>query len=203
MGKGKKAAKTAAKADRDVTHEAARHDDGPVLRAAGKLTDLADQPPLIALSAGTIFVGLLSRRRPLARTGSLMLASHLLATAVKTVLKSSIDRTRPARALKHGYHAGKGDGADDPSLNSFPSGHTAGAVAVAEAIAAGHGGAAIPARLAAAGVAALQPSRGKHYVSDVLAGAVIGLAAERLSRALLDRMEAAVEGRLTPSAPRS
>ena len=37
MGKGKKAAKTAAKADRDVTHEAARHDDGPVLRAAGKL----------------------------------------------------------------------------------------------------------------------------------------------------------------------
>lgn len=203
MGKGKWAAKTAARADRELTHEAARRDDGPLLRAAGKLTQLADQPPLIALSAGTIVVGLASAWGPLARTGLRMLASHLLATAVKTVLKSGVDRTRPARALREGHHIGKGDGADDPSLNSFPSGHTAGAVAVAEAIAAGHGRAAIPARLAAAGVAALQPSRGKHYLSDVLAGAVIGLVAERLTRAGLDRAEAAIARRLSPSARRS
>lgn len=200
MGKGKRAAKKAAEADRKVTHQAARRDDGPVLRAAGKLTELADQPPLIALSAGTILVGLLSRRGPLARTGVRMLTGHLLATGVKTVLKSGIDRTRPARALEEGHHLGKGDGADDPSLNSFPSGHTAGAVAVAEAIAAGHRRAAIPARLAAAGVAALQPSRGKHYVSDVLAGAVIGLAAERLARAILDRAETAIGARVSLSA---
>ena len=190
MGKGKKAAKTAAKADRDVTHEAARRDDGPVLRAAGKLTELADQPPLIALSAGTILVGLLSRRRPIARTGSRMLASHLLATAVKTVLKSSIDRTRPARALKHGYHAGKGDGADDPSLNSFPSGHTAGAVAVAQGVAAESRLAAIPLQLAAIGVGAMQPRRGKHYLSDVIVGAAIGFAAERLTNAVMERIDA-------------
>ena len=203
MGKAKRAAKKAARADRKATHEAARHDDGPVLRAAGKLTELADQPPLIALSAGTIVLGAVMRRAGVVRVGMRMLASHLLATGVKTVLKSGIDRTRPARALRDGYHVGKGNGTDDPSLNSFPSGHTAGAVAVAEAIAAGNRRAAIPARLAAAGVAALQPSRGKHYVSDVLAGAVIGLAAERLARTALDRAEAAMRARFSPSARRS
>ncbi|MBB4153245.1 undecaprenyl-diphosphatase [Sphingomonas jinjuensis] len=167
-------AKRAARADRRHAHRATEHEDGLALRLAGKASDLADQPPLIALSIATFGGGLVLRHGALARAGARMLASHLLATAAKTVLKNAIDRTRPARAVMEGYRLEKGDGADDPSLNSFPSGHTAGAVAVAEAIAAELPGAALPARLVAAGVGLVQPHRGKHYLSDVAAGAVIG-----------------------------
>ena len=91
-----------------------------------------------------------------------MLASHLLATGAKTVLKGAINRTRPARAVKEGHRLEKGDGA-----------------AVAEAIAAELPRAALPARLAAAGVGLVQPHRGKHYLSDVAAGAMIGWVAAR------------------------
>ncbi len=178
-------AETLAAEDVAATHRATRQHDGPVLRAAGKASELADQPPLIALSAATIVAGALLRHPAVLRTGARMLASHLIATGIKTVLKNGIDRTRPARAVEEGHHIGKGDGADDSSLNSFPSGHTAGAVAVAQAVAAESTIAGLPLQAAAVGVAALQPSRGRHYVSDVVAGAAIGWASERLGSALL------------------
>jgi hypothetical protein len=38
-------------------------------------------------------------------------------------------------------------------------------------------------------VAALQPSRGKHYLSDVAAGAVIGWMSERLANAMMEQAE--------------
>ena len=115
---------TALRADRRVTHEAAARHDGPLLRAAGSASELADQPPLIALAVTTIVIGAVAKRPAVLRSGVRMLASHLLATGVKTVLKSAVNRTRPARALKEGHHIGKGDGGEDTSLNSFPSGHT-------------------------------------------------------------------------------
>ncbi|MFN2473021.1 MAG: phosphatase PAP2 family protein, partial [Sphingomicrobium sp.] len=77
---------------------------------------------------------------------------------------------------------------DSSPYNSFPSGHTAGAVAVARAIGRDYPGIRVPALALAAGIAAVQVPRGKHYVSDVLAGAFIGLAAdvavERFARGL-------------------
>jgi len=184
-GKAKKAAKAVAKQDVQGTHRATRSHDGPVLRAAGKASELADQPPLIALSTATMVAGALLRHPAVLRAGTRMLASHLIATGIKTVLKNGIDRTRPARAVKDGHHIGKGNGSGDTSLNSFPSGHTAGAVAVAQAVAHESTVAGLPLQAAAIGVAALQPSRGKHYVSDVVAGAAIGWASERVAGALL------------------
>lgn len=198
MGKVKRAASKAAAADRRATHEAARRDDGPLLRAAGAASDLADQPPLIALSTATILAGAVLRRPVLLRTGVRMLASHLLATGVKTVLKNAVDRTRPSRALEEGHRVGKGTGSSDTTLNSFPSGHTAGAVAVAQAVAAESPRAALPLQAAAAGVAALQPSQGKHYISDVLVGAAIGWASERAVDAALRTAVRAWEDRRTP-----
>ena len=178
MGTAKKAAKALAREDVAQTHRATLSEDGPMLRAAGKASELADQPPLIALSAGTMVAGALLRHPAVLRAGTRMLASHLIATGVKTVLKSAIDRTRPARAVKEGHRIGQGDGAEDSSLNSFPSGHTAGAVAVARAYARefpAQGGAAAG---AATIVALVQIPRCRHYPSDVAAGAVIGLLAE-------------------------
>jgi undecaprenyl-diphosphatase len=87
--------------------------------------------------------------------------------------------------VKEGHRIGQGDGAEDSSLNSFPSGHTAGAVAVAQAVAHESTAAGLPLQAAALGVAAMQPRRGKHYVSDVVAGAAIGWASERAAGALL------------------
>jgi undecaprenyl-diphosphatase len=182
-----------ASADVEETHRATRAHDGIVLRAAGKASDLADQPPLIALSAATIVVGAVLRQPVVLRSGIRMLASHLVATGVKSVLKSAIDRTRPERAVKDGHHIGKGDGADDTSLNSFPSGHTAGAVAVAQAVAVEAPLVALPLQAAAIGVGAVQPTRGKHYVSDVLAGAAIGWLSARVTDVVMERGEEAVE----------
>ncbi|GAA3707942.1 hypothetical protein GCM10022268_16620 [Sphingomonas cynarae] len=181
----KKVVKAMAREDVERTHRATRQHDGPVMRAAGKASELADQPPLIALSTATMVAGMVLRHPAVLRAGTRMLASHLIATGIKTVLKSGIDRTRPARAVKEGHRIGKGDGADDSSLNSFPSGHTAGAVAVAQAVAHESTAAGLPLQAAAIGVAAMQPRRGKHYVSDVVAGAAIGWASERAAGALL------------------
>ncbi|MDP1028258.1 phosphatase PAP2 family protein [Sphingomonas sp. KR1UV-12] len=185
MGKAKVLVRRAAEQDRQATHRAARRRDGALVRLSGKASEVADQPPLIALSTATILMGAVLRRPAVARAGVRMLASHLIATAAKTVLKTSIDRTRPARALREGHRVGKGTGGDDPSLNSFPSGHTAGAVAVAQAVATEDPLAGLPLQAAAVAIAALQPSRGKHYLSDVIAGAAIGWAAERLARPLV------------------
>ncbi len=194
MGKAKNAVARAGRAERAATHRAARRRNGPLLTAGIEAAELADQPPLIAISIATIVVGGLARRPAVTRSGVRMLASHLLATGVKTALKSSIDRTRPARALKDGHHVRKGKGAEDTTLNSFPSGHTAGAVAVAQAVATESPRAGLPLQAAAVAVAALQPSGGKHYWSDVVAGAAIGWAAERIAGAGLRIAEAALHG---------
>jgi undecaprenyl-diphosphatase len=170
--------KNAAHADEKATHKAAQARDTLPVRVLGGLSEGADQPPLIALSLATIALGALLRKPAVARGGARMLASHALATGIKTVLKSGIDRTRPVKALAEGHHIGKGTGSDDTNLNSFPSGHTAGAVAVAQAAARDLPGIALPVRLTALAVGAIQMPRGKHYISDVLVGAAIGWASE-------------------------
>ncbi len=67
----------------------------------------------------------------------------------------------------------------------MPSGHSAGAVAVAGAIGDDYPRAQAPAALGAAAIAAAQPLSRHHYVSDVLAGAGIGLAVAALARWLV------------------
>ena len=173
-------------ADLRITRAIAHHRHKPEVKAAGAASELADQPPLIALSAGVLAAGLLLRRRGLARTGARMLAAHALATGVKTAIKRSIDRTRPDHAIERGYRAAPGD-SDRHELSSFPSGHTAGAVAVAEAIAREAPALATPMRLFAVAVALVQLPRAKHFVSDVAAGAAIGWAGERAASAAVDR----------------
>lgn len=170
----------AARADRKVTHKAAEARDSWPVRIAGTASEAADQPPLVVLSLATVAFGAVLRRRNVALGGVRMLASHALATGVKTLLKNTVDRTRPAKAIAEGHHIGKGHGADDTDLNSFPSGHTAGAVAVAQAAARDMPVVALPGRVAALLVAGVQMPRGKHYISDVLAGAAIGWASEAL-----------------------
>ena len=79
----------------------------------------------------------------------------------------------------------------DHRLQSMPSGHSAGVVAVTGAAIAGYPAVAIPAVAASGAIMAAQlPSR-NHFLSDVAAGAAIGLAGFALARLILPPVERA------------
>lgn len=170
-------------ADAKVAAALGHHHEHPVIATLGHASEIADQPPLIALSAATAAAGLLTRRPTLLRAGLRMLAAELVATSLKTRLKHRVDRTRPHKMLDEGRyvlkHAGKSANRDGP-WSSFPSGHTAGAVAVSRALARDYPGLTLPATAAAAAVAVMQVPRRKHFPTDVIAGAVVGWLAETL-----------------------
>ena len=157
--------------------------DHPVVRALGAASEVADQPPMIAICCATLAAGLLTRRPSLVRAGARMLASHLLATGIKSLVKKRINRTRPALLEDEGRYETGGEGVDEGDRNSFPSGHTAGVVAVAGGLSQEYERARAPAYGIAAAIAALQVPRGAHYPADVAAGWAIGWAAQRLVRA--------------------
>lgn len=183
------------RADIAVVEETAYRRDQPVARIANALTWVADQPPLLTATAAIAVWGLLGGNRRLARGGGHMLASMLVATALKTVLKRVVTRTRPELLLKDGVHEVSLDGPDEGPWQSFPSGHTAGAVAVARAVARHWPEAKAPAYAAAAAIGLLQLPRGAHYPTDVLAGAVVGVAAEALAAVAAREVEGWVQDR--------
>ncbi|HTG37354.1 phosphatase PAP2 family protein [Sphingomonas sp.] len=188
---GKRAADAVAAVERvdlKVTAALADQRHRPEVKQAGYWSEIADQPPLIAISAAVLIAGLSARNRGVARAGARMLAAHALATGIKTVIKRSVDRTRPDEAIDNGYRMEAGD-SDTHELSSFPSGHTAGAVAVAEAVARDAPALAPPMRLLALSVALIQVPRCKHFLSDVIAGAAIGWIGERAASAALDAAE--------------
>jgi membrane-associated phospholipid phosphatase len=189
MSKIAKAVRKIARADRKVTHRAAAHRDTPVVKLAGAASEVADQPPLLLLGVGTIVVGAVLRRPTVIRNGVRMLASEVLATAIKNGIKRSIDRTRPQKAIETGEHRfapGKSAAHGD---TSFPSGHT---VAVAGAIAHDTPAAIAPAYAVAAGVAAVQMPRGKHYIFDTVAGAAVGFVAQKATSMIIRAAEPAL-----------
>lgn len=173
------------RADIRLGHAAAEWRYHPVVRVLKRARDLADQPPLIALSLGTVAAGAVGSDRRLARTGARMLASHLVATAIKAVVKHRVDRARPGLfGGERDHQLTRGD-RDEGPRNSFPSGHTAGAMAVSRAILREYPGARGPAYAAVVATGAVQLPTGAHFPLDVAAGAAIGLAAEALVARIL------------------
>lgn len=176
--------------------------------AAEAVTDLR-WPPLttlmIALSEwwarGLLVLGALvadaarRRRVPLALlvTG----VSMLLASGLGDLLKALVDRVRPAQA-----HIGITALVPIPSSASFPSGHAVSAFAAAGALAVLVPRLRVPGLLLAAAVAVSRVYLGVHYWSDVLAGAVLGLAVG-CGLALLARQLAKRSARARPAASRS
>lgn len=177
----KQQAKAIVDADIDAGHAlVAGLKDHPVVWAAGVLSEVADQPPMVTINIATITTGLVRGDRRLTRTGVRMLAAHGAATLAKGLIKRNVDRARPALFSDREDHSPtQGDDNEGPR-NSFPSGHTAGALSVARAVAREYPDAATPVYVAAAGIAAVQVPRGTHFPIDVVAGAIIGIAAEWL-----------------------
>ncbi len=181
------------KADLAVAKAAAPMRGHPVTRALGALSELADQPPLIAICAATLAAGLVRRDATLARAGARMLGAELLATVLKSAVKHRVDRTRPRVVAGGGAYKLEKGHSHASAVNSFPSGHTAGAVAVARALAREYPSAEAPANAAAAAVALIQIPRCQHYPTDLAAGALVGLAAEAAVNALFTRTEALLQ----------
>ncbi len=114
------------------------------------------------------------------RAGSYLAVSAIGATAVAQLLKRSCKRARPSESV-----AELAPLVENPDAFSFPSGHTAAAVAVAVAMAAISPALAAVAGVIATGIAVSRIYLGAHYPLDVAAGAVIGIAAGLGTRAIL------------------
>ncbi|MDB5697624.1 MAG: phosphatase family protein [Alphaproteobacteria bacterium] len=167
-------------ADTKATRAVAPYQQSWPVRALSAFSKLGDQPPMLAISSAVLGAGLVRGDRRMTRAGARMVVAHVIATAAKNFIKHRIDRTRPHLLVDEGRYKMEAGRHEAKEETSFPSGHTAGAVAVARAFARDypeHRGAAY----AAAGVIALaQIPRCTHYPSDVAAGTAVGLAAEGL-----------------------
>ena len=142
------------------------------IKAIGQIGDVGDQMPLRVICVGVFGLGLLRSDARMMRAGVRMLLSHELATLAKNTVKRRMDRTRPRRAKKAARpQKGKDTGKE---VTSFPSGHSAGSMAVACAFAAEypeHRGAALG---TAGAVGLAQIPTCAHYPSDVAAGMAVG-----------------------------
>jgi uncharacterized protein (TIGR02284 family) len=168
------------RADVKVAQKLSHARNSPVVRALGTFSELADQPQLNTIRVATIGVGLISGNRRMAKAGFRMLATQLLSTRLKGLIKHRVDRTRPkaiADGRKYERHAGENHASE---MNSFPSGHTAGAVAVARSFAREYPEHQFAAYTGAAAIGLIQVPRSKHYPSDVAAEIVVGLVADQL-----------------------
>ncbi len=185
--RARKAAAAIERTDRKVARAMIPHRQSAPVRLLEHVADLGDQPQIRILCGAVIATGLLGGDRKLARTGLKMLAAHTLATLAKNTIKHRIDRARPRSRGRAGADdritPGRSEAKEE---TSFPSGHSAGAAAIARAFAREYPAHAVPACAAAGTVALAQIPRCAHYPSDVGAGLAIGLAAEALTEAAFD-----------------
>ena len=141
-------------------------------------SELGDQPQMRMLCGGLFAAGFLRGDGRMMRAGARMLAAHTLATMAKNFVKRRIDRTRPRNAEgEHGHKIKPGRNTSKEET-SFPSGHSAGAIAVAQAFSREFPEYGVPAFAGAGLIALAQIPRCAHYPTDVGAGLAIGSAAE-------------------------
>lgn len=169
---------SAERADRKVSNTVNQKRDSWPMRLVGAASDIGDQPQMRLLCAATIALAVARRDGRLAEAGFKMLAAHTLATWAKSGVKAVVNRTRPDSGNDPKVELGDSDAHEE---NSFPSGHSAGVIAVAEAFVRVYPEHAIVARSAACTVAAVQVPRGTHYAGDVIVGGMLGVFAEQAS----------------------
>jgi membrane-associated phospholipid phosphatase len=122
----------------------------------------------------------------LVRAGARMLLAHEAAALIKSVFKTNIDRTRPRSATSRNDKKPKQGNSSAKEQSSFPSGHSAGAIAAARAASREYPEYGAALTTAAAVVATSRVLRCAHYPTDVIAGLLLGLAVEAGANAVWD-----------------
>jgi undecaprenyl-diphosphatase len=161
--------------DRHLTKRIAAGASPRVHRVLSAVEEMAEGTKLWCGAAAVLAWKGGRRGRTAAAAG---MASVAVAQLVSNgVCKQLVDRRRPPREwIPH-------EEVDDrPDSPSFPSGHTAAAVAFTAAVAPAWPLAGALCAIPAAAVAVERVQSGAHYPSDVAAGAVIGLAGAWLVR---------------------
>src|SRR5206468_10971288 len=153
--------------------------DAPRLLAAPHLSSKrGDQPQRRVISGALLAAGTLAGSDRLVCAAARIVIAHELATLAKDAIKSDVDRKRPRSADDRAEKKPRKGKHQSKKMTSFPSGHSAGAIAVARAFSREfpeYGPAAIGCALLIA--ASLVPRR-SHYPTDLAAGLTVGLAAE-------------------------
>jgi membrane-associated phospholipid phosphatase len=170
------AAEALQEADATVTDAALPYRETAPVKALSWLSEIGDQPQMRMLCGAVMAAGLARGDMRLVGTGAKMLAAHQLATSAKNFVKQRVDRTRPRSRSDEDDHKIKPGTDQSKEETSFPSGHSAGATAVAHAFARDYPEYAAAAYGAGGLVALAQIPRCAHYPTDVGAGIAIGLA---------------------------
>jgi undecaprenyl-diphosphatase len=186
------AAEALQEADVAVTEAVVPYRDAAPVRALSWLSEMGDQPQMRLLCGAVIAAGLVRQDWRLAGTGAKMLAAHQLATATKNFVKQRVDRTRPRSRENGNDHKIKPGTDEAKEETSFPSGHSAGAAAVAHAFAREYPRYGAAAYGAGGLIALAQIPRCAHYPTDVGAGIAIGLASAEAVEAVSRRVERAL-----------
>ncbi|MEU9921560.1 phosphatase PAP2 family protein [Streptomyces griseoluteus] len=164
--------------DRSLTKQAASRTPPGVGKVLSAVEEAAESSKLWcgAATAMACLGGWRGRRAAFSGLAALVVA-QLVSNGV---CKQVADRPRPPKEwFPH-------DEVDDrPDSSSFPSGHTAAAVAFTAAVAPVWPAVGAACSLPAGLVALERVQSGAHYPSDVAAGAVIGLASAWLTRSVL------------------
>jgi membrane-associated phospholipid phosphatase len=149
----------------------------PSVRAIDWVSKVGDQAQMRVVAGGVVLLGVARGNPRMIGAGIRMLAAHELATAGKDWLKRRVVRTRPRSPVSEGAQKPHPGHDTRKEKSSFPSGHSAGAMASARAFGAVYPAHALAAEAAAGAIGLARIPSCKHYPSDVAAGAAVGAAA--------------------------
>jgi membrane-associated phospholipid phosphatase len=158
-----------------------RYPDAAVWKAASGTIDWVAG----GITFGTLAYGFIKKDKSIQYNGYELLITSGINIASTEILKAVFNRTRPADKYPDEVFV------NSPSSGkSFPSGHTSEAFAVATTLTLQYKKwyVWVPAYFWAGSVAYSRMYLGKHYPSDVLAGAVVGVASSYLSHAISDKL---------------
>jgi membrane-associated phospholipid phosphatase len=169
----------AALLDASVAQRIARSPSQGRLATARTLRAFGEAPVIAGLSGGLAVAGWVGRRPALVRVAGQTATAILLETVATQAAKHLVGRARP-------YQDQDRDGFDFSPFSSqgaFPSGHTAAAFALATTVGDASGSRWARAALysLATGTAWARIAEEKHWVSDVVAGAAVGILSARVA----------------------
>jgi len=153
---------------------------------------------LVVISGLFVVVGYKRNNLAWRLTGLRGWAAHAVTAVLVQSLKHGIGRPRPRLHREDEFFTGPGL---ESGFDSFPSGHASASFAVAAVVARCHPALAWPVYALAGFVAVTRVFRGSHFVSDALAGAVLGLVVGTLAATPVPEWKAALRHLLLAGTP--